>query len=503
MAQTKVRSKQQIEVNSNVDFAGYKLINLGTPTNANDAVTKAYADSIKQSLDVKDSCRVATVGTETYTISGGTVTDIAGNTIDGISVVIGDRVLVKNAPSSTGAGIPTGTAQPANGIYRVVSVGTSSISLTRSDDADVSSEVTGGMFTFVTEGTANQDNGYVLTTNDTIVLNTTPLAFVQFSGAGQINAGNGIEKNANTLSVKLDGDTLSLSSAGVRLNTVTPTPSTATQIRKFEYDSYGRISAQANATFNDIKTTIGIIAPANRVFATSATTGNEIPDFRALVANDIPALPANKITSGILAVAQGGTGFGLGNPYVAGDLLVATGATTMGIIRSTQLGRVLVSQGGEQSPVWGQVNLDGGSKHVTGILYPINGGIGSSVLPSNGMIPIGTSANNTYVPTLPQSGTGIKITAGAGSLLFEIDSTTIIAKSDYIVREIPTGTINGVNASFTLAQTPSLDKEMVFVNGILMNKGATNDYTISGKIITFNTDAIPQTNDVVLVTYVK
>lgn len=75
--------------------------------------------------------------------------------------------------------------------------------------------------------------------------------------------------------------------------------------------------------------------------------------------------------------------------------------------------------------------------------------------------------------------------------------------SNYIVRETPTGTKNGSNTDFTLANTPVSGKEMVFVNGLLMNAGAGNDYTISGAVITFLTGAIPISTDTILVTYWK
>ena len=83
-----------------------------------------------------------------------------------------------------------------NGIYTVAG-GTWS----RASDANVSSKVTAGMFMFVEEGNTNADNGFVLTTNDTITLDTTDLSFTQFSGAGQITAGTGLSKSGNTLTV--------------------------------------------------------------------------------------------------------------------------------------------------------------------------------------------------------------------------------------------------------------------------------------------------------------
>ncbi len=137
-----------------------------TPTSATDPVTKAYADALAQGLNVKLSVRVAT--TANITLSG-------AQTIDGVSVIAGDRVLAKN--QSTGAN---------NGIYVAASGAWS-----RATDADISAEVTAGMFTFVTEGTVSANIGYVLTTPNPIILASTALTFTQFSGAGTIVAGHG------------------------------------------------------------------------------------------------------------------------------------------------------------------------------------------------------------------------------------------------------------------------------------------------------------------------
>ena len=60
------------------------------------------------------------------------------------------------------------------------------------------------MFTFVEQGTVNADNGFVCTSNKgSAVVGTNNLAFSQFSGAGQITAGDGLDKSANTLSLDL------------------------------------------------------------------------------------------------------------------------------------------------------------------------------------------------------------------------------------------------------------------------------------------------------------
>lgn len=134
------------------------------------AATKQYVDSVAQGLDVKESCRVAT--TASITLSG-------EQTIDGVSVVAGDRVLVKDQGS--------GSPNAANGIYVCASGAWS-----RSADADEDDEVTAGMFTFIEEGSALADTGWVLTTDDPITVGTTAIEFTQFSGAGTYTAGNGL-----------------------------------------------------------------------------------------------------------------------------------------------------------------------------------------------------------------------------------------------------------------------------------------------------------------------
>lgn len=148
---------------------------------------KTYVDAIAQGLDIKGSVRVAT--TANITLSG-------TQTIDGVAVIAGDRVLVKDQ-----------TLGANNGIY-VAAAG----AWTRATDADTSAKVTAGMFTFVSEGTVNGDNGFALTTNDPIVLATTVLAFTQVSGAGQIVAGNALTKTGNQLDWVPDGATLEVAS---------------------------------------------------------------------------------------------------------------------------------------------------------------------------------------------------------------------------------------------------------------------------------------------------
>jgi len=126
-------------------------------------------------LDIKQSCRVAT--TANITLS-------SEQTIDGISVVSGDRVLVKDQSNSAN-----------NGIY-ICSTGT----WQRAPDFDTGT-VSSGAFTFIEEGTQYENNGFVLSTPDPVTVGTSDLSFVQFTGTGEITAGTGLTKTGNKLDV--------------------------------------------------------------------------------------------------------------------------------------------------------------------------------------------------------------------------------------------------------------------------------------------------------------
>ena len=182
-----------------------RITNVGTPTASTDATTKAYVDSVKQALDIKDSVKLGTTAnlSATYNNGAGTLTyDATGvQAVDGVNLALNDRVLVKNQTSAVQNGIYKVTTAPAVGVAGV---------LTRATDADSNAEVTGGLFTFVEAGSANADNAYVLTSiTGTATLGTSTLTFTQFSGAGQIDAGNALTKTGNTIAVDVDDKTIS------------------------------------------------------------------------------------------------------------------------------------------------------------------------------------------------------------------------------------------------------------------------------------------------------
>ena len=166
-----------------VSLNSQKITNLADPTADADAANKGYVDGVAQGLDVKDSV-VAT------TTANGTLSSAFanGSTIDGVSLSTNDRILLKDQSTQT-----------ENGIYKVNASGAP----TRVDDLATGADAAGA-FVFVEQGTVNAENGFVCTSNKgSAVVGTNNLVFSQFSGAGQITAGNGLEKSGNTLSADL------------------------------------------------------------------------------------------------------------------------------------------------------------------------------------------------------------------------------------------------------------------------------------------------------------
>ena len=172
-----------------VDIWGKVLSNVAAPIASTDAATKQYVDDIAQGLHTHDSCNAAT-STTLASSSSGTVTYDNGTagvgatltttgsytTIDGVTLSDGMRILVKNEANTA-----------HNGIYDR----TSTTVLTRSSDFDTPAEMAGGDFTFITAGTLYDNTGWVMIDVVTTV-GTSPVDWVQFSGAGTYQAGTGL-----------------------------------------------------------------------------------------------------------------------------------------------------------------------------------------------------------------------------------------------------------------------------------------------------------------------
>ena len=183
---------------------------------SNSLANKEYVDQVAQGLDTKPSCKLATTANLTATYSNGTagvgatLTASANGALvlDTQAGNVNDRILVKDQ-----------TTRTENGIYTVTTTGDISnpFVLTRSIPEDQPAELSGGAFVFVEEGSLNANNGYTFTHTGAPTFGTTNLDVSQFSGAGQINAGDALTKDGNRLDVAVDDSSIEVNSDALRI----------------------------------------------------------------------------------------------------------------------------------------------------------------------------------------------------------------------------------------------------------------------------------------------
>jgi hypothetical protein len=245
--------------------------------------------------------------------------------------------------------------------------------LTRATDADNSptGEVTAGMFTFVEEGTTNADSGWVMTTNDAITLDTTALAFVQFSGAGQITAGDGLTKTGNTINavgttsrITANADSIDIASDYVGQSTITTLGTVGTGTWQGtsvagQYGGTGVNNSGKTITLGGNLTTSGAYSTT---LTATANTSITLPTTGTLATLDGSETLTNKTigsssswNGNTIAYNYGGTGF---TTYATGDLIYASASNTLSKLTAGADGTILqINSSGV--PVWG--GIDGGT----------------------------------------------------------------------------------------------------------------------------------------------
>lgn len=238
----------------NKDDTNYVNISALDPVLDQHVATKAYVDAIATGLDLKASVRVKTTANIVDLFAG------APLVVDGVTLVNLDRVLVTAQ-----------TTASENGIYLVVGAGTGSDGAwERAVDADRNEEVTAGMFTFVEEGTLSHDTGWVLITNNPIVLDTTALSFSQFSSSASAqdplyrqqaltttasqNIGSVVPTTAKVQRVKLTVSTPYSAGGTIAIGDGTNT-----------YMSVGENDAQVNGTYLSEMLTTNVVAATQLV----------------------------------------------------------------------------------------------------------------------------------------------------------------------------------------------------------------------------------------------
>jgi hypothetical protein len=261
-----------IDLSSTDGITGYKITGLKTPSNPYDAANKSYVDGIASGINAHDAVAYATTGAlgTTGNLVGGTITTTYNNnttgvgatltiatstnwtaiTVDGQSLVVGDRILIKNQGGTT--------SNLQNGIYTVTTVGTvgttTSFVFTRATDSDQVPELSQGDLVYVIAGTANGGNGFVQTLV-VVTVGTSVISWSQFSGASTTLAGLGLVTNGTNPN-QLDIGTASSSrivvnADNIDLATVSQTNSgtagSTTVVQSHTVDTYGRVTATTYA----------------------------------------------------------------------------------------------------------------------------------------------------------------------------------------------------------------------------------------------------------------
>jgi len=499
---------------ANQSMGSNKLTNVLDPTSAQDAATKAYVDNVAQGLSTKQSVRA--LAASNITLSG-------TQTIDGVALSVGDTVLC--TAQTTGS---------QNGSYTVASG-----AWTRTLDFDDVNDAVRSPYWFVGEGTSYAGSGWVMTTWP-YTIGTTSLSFTQFSGAGEIIAGNGLSKSGNTLSIN----------TAVTVDLSTTQTLTNKSIDASEINSGTLGAARMPALTGDVTTSAGSVATtiansavtlakmanlaANSVIGNN--TGSSAVPIAVSMVNTATASSVmyrdtnanSRINSLIENVTTTATAAGTTTLTVSSSksqqftgsttqTVVLPDATTLAVgqqyyIMNRSSGNVTVNMNGGtllQTMAGGTFMLatliSGGTAAGTwDVAYTAAGGGGSvttvSVVSANGFA--GTVATATTTPAITISTTITGVLKGNGTAISAaVASTDYMAPSSFVTRETPSGSVNSSNTTFTLANTPLSGTEQVFLNGLLQEPGAGNDYTISGATITYLT--APTTGDRLRVSYQK
>jgi hypothetical protein len=270
------------------------------PGAVSDLTNKAYVDAIATGLsDFKSAVKAATTAALPANNRVANVLTGAANGAlpaqDTIALLVGDRFLVKDEVIAQN-----------NGIYEVTATGNPGAPwvLTRTSDADTSAEVNAGMYMFVDQGATNGDDSYVLATNDPIVLNTTPLTFVKFSGTGQITAGAGLVKVGDTIDfVAADA------SLNVQANDVAVVYGVAGNLASVDAGDAANAGVQVNAARTDHQHAVSTGAPTVTIKSEQTAAGVGVAttmlrsDAQIQAATAAPA--AASVSSDAAAVAQG------------------------------------------------------------------------------------------------------------------------------------------------------------------------------------------------------
>ena len=472
------------------------LVLSGAPTSDLHAVTKLYVDGVSAGINFHKAVRIATTSNWSAVYANGTngfgatLTASANQSInpaDGVTLSVGDRILVKSQ-----------TDAKQNGIYDVTNIGGASSKwvITRSADADnnPAGEVAGGDFTFVTEGSTNANTGFILSSpSGSAVLGTDNINYTQFNAAQAILAGTGLSKSGGTLSIDT-ATTVDLSTTQTMSNKTFVAPvlgsATATSINGTTIPSSKTLVTTADTgtvtstmildgtiVDGDISTSAAIATSkisgldtalaAKLSSATAATTYAPLasPTFTGTV-----TLPAGTVTSGMIldetivdadinasaAIAQSKIS-GLSASFAAkADLASPTFTGTVNAAAVTTTGNVIV----------------GGNLTVNGTTTTINSTTVSTTDSNIEIAKVGTPTDVTA------NGAGITVKGATDKTINWYSSTGSFTSSENI--DIATGKTYKINGTDVLTATAVGGRTIPASNIV----GLTDTQTLTNKTLT-------------------
>ena len=275
------------------------------PTSGNDIVNKDYADAIASGINFHAACRYATTTALPANIYnngssgvGATLTAVVNGalSVDGVAVAATQRILVKNE-----------VAQANNGVYTVTQAGSGILPyiLTRASDFDTAGtgvdQIDAGDFFLITAGSTLANTSWVQQTPLPITVGTTALVFLQFGAPLTYSAGTGLsESPAYTFNIA--NTTVVSGSYGL-----------AASVPTIAINAQGQITSASNTAI---------------------------------------AIAATQVTSGVLAIAQGGTNSSA--TATAGGAVYGTG-TAFAFTAAGTAGQVLTSAGAS-APTWSGIS---------------------------------------------------------------------------------------------------------------------------------------------------
>ena len=368
-----------------------------TPSAANDITNKTYVDSLVASgIHFHEPVRVespinlnATYNNGTSGV-GATLTNAGTQValvIDGVTMVVNDRVLIYQQ-----------TTQTENGIYVVTDVGSGSTNwvLTRSADADTyvvasANGLSEGSTVFVQEGATGAGDTYTCNTSGVITFGTTNITFVQVATAQIYSAGTGLT---------LSGTQFSITNTSVSAATY----GSASQVPVFAVNAQGQLTTVTNTSIAISSAAVSGLAPSATTDTTDAAniTSGTLPSGRLIggytSVTGVGTLVAGTWNAGTIQVAYGGTGQ---TSYTDGQLLIGD-TSTGGLTKAT----ITAGTGVSVTNGNGSITIAADSGATTGIY------INPSTISTNQTISSGTNGMSAGTITVAN---GITVTVANGS----------------------------------------------------------------------------------------